>query len=183
MGGNQNANSYSKPGPAIGGPITADDPNGGADAPVIFLSAAESYFLQAEAIARGWGTGDAKEMYENGIASSFIFWNLSDADINDYLGQAAIQFPAAGSAEQQVKAIITQKWASMCGTENIEAWTEWRRTGYPDFFVISKTSSIGAKFPTRILYPDSEVTSNPNTPPQKTVSDKVWWDVNTTGQN
>jgi len=183
LGGNQNANSYSKPGPAIGGPITADDPNGGADAPVIFISGAESYFLQAEAVARGWGTGDAKELYENGVATSFLYWGFEDADINDYLSQAAIAFPAAGTAEQQIKAIITQKWASMTGTENIEAWTEWRRTGYPDFFTISTTSSIGAKFPVRILYPDSEVAANPNTPAQKTVSDKVWWDVNTTGQN
>jgi len=183
LGGNQNANSFSKPGPAIGGPITIDDPNGGADAPVIFLSAAESYFLQAEAIARGWGTGNAEEMYQNGIAASLLFWGLSEDDVNTYLAQPAIAFPGGGSVEQQIKAIITQKWASMDGTENIEAWTEWRRTGYPDFFVISKTSSIGNKFPVRILYPDSEVASNPNTPPQKTVSDKVWWDVNTTGQN
>ena len=45
------------------------------------------------------------------------------------------------------------------------------------------TSNIGNKFPVRILYPDIEVTRNPNTPPQKTVTDKLWWDVNTTGQN
>jgi len=82
-----------------------------------------------------------------------------------------------------MKAIISQKWISMDGTQNLEGWTEWRRTGYPDIFEVSATSNIGNKFPVRILYPDIEVTRNPNTPPQKTVTDKLWWDVNTTGQN
>jgi Starch-binding associating with outer membrane len=181
--GNQNANSYSKPGPAIGGPITAADANGGADAPVVFMSAAESYFLQAEAVLRGWGTGDAKQLYEDAINISFLRWGLTQAAFNNYIAQTAIAYPATGNTEQKLKAVLTQKWVSMNGTENIEAWTEWRRSGYPDFFTISATSSIGNKFPVRALYADSEVSRNPNTPAQKTVSDKMWWDVNTTGQN
>lgn len=181
--GNQNANSYSKPGPAIGGPITAADPDGGADAPVIFLSAAESYFLQAEAVLRGWGTGNVEQLYDDAINISFLHWGLTQAAFNTYIAQSTVAYPAAGSTEQKLKAILTQKWVSMNGTENMEAWTEWRRTGYPDFFAISATSSIGSKFPVRVLYADTEVSRNPNTPAQKTVSDKVWWDVNTTGQN
>jgi hypothetical protein len=171
-----NDRQFSKPGAAVGGP-------GGNAAPVIFMSAAESYFLQAEAVARGWGTGNAKQLYDEGVKSSFNRWSLSVAEFNTYIAQAAIQFPAAGTMENKVKAIIFQKWVSMCGTQNVEAWTEWRRTGYPDIFAVSLTSNIGAKFPVRLLYPDSEVSANPNTPPQKPVTEKVWWDVNTTGQN
>mgnify|MGYP003042732016 CR=1 FL=1 len=132
---------------------------------------------------RGWGTGDAAQLYSDGIELSFLQWGLTSAQFNTYKAQAGVTFPAAGTPEQKLEAIITQKWVSMCGTQNIESWTEWRRTGYPDIFTISETSIIGAKFPTRFLYPDSEVTSNPNTPAQKTVTDKMWWDVNTTGQN
>ncbi|MCU7552386.1 SusD/RagB family nutrient-binding outer membrane lipoprotein [Chitinophagaceae bacterium LB-8] len=174
---NQNANSYSKPGPEIGGP------NGGEAAPVVFMSAAESYFLQAEAAARGWGTGNAQLLYNQAILSSFLRWGFTIAQANAFISQSSVAFPNAGSKEEKIKAIITQKWSSMSGTQNLEAWTEWRRTGYPNFFEISVSSNIGNKFPTRILYPDSEVTRNANTPAQKTVSDKVWWDVNTTGQN
>lgn len=181
--GNQNANSYSKPGPAVGGPETVSVPDGGADAPVIFMSAAESYFLQAEAVVRGWGTGNAENLYNKGIESSFERWGFTANEAEDYRTQANIAFPAAGSIEQKIKSVIFQKWVSFNGTENLEAWTEWRRTGYPDIFTVSLTSSIGNKFPVRILYPDSEVSRNPNTPPQKAVTDKVWWDVNTTGQN
>ncbi|HNP49257.1 MAG TPA: SusD/RagB family nutrient-binding outer membrane lipoprotein, partial [Bacteroidia bacterium] len=70
------------------------------------------------------------------------------------------------------------KWISMCGSECAEAWNEWRRTGYPDFFVVSATSQIGNNFPSIIFYPNSEQTLNPNTPPQHVITDKVWWDVN-----
>lgn len=171
-----NDRQFSKPGAAVGGPD-------GPAARVIFMSEAESYFLQAEAVARGWGTGDAEGLYYDGIALSFLSWGLSIAQFNTYASQPAIDYPVAGTLEQKLKAIIFQKWTSMCGSQNVEAWTEWRRTGYPDIFTISATSNIGNKFPVRLLYPDSEVTSNPNTPPQKTVTDKVWWDVNTTGQN
>lgn len=171
-----NDRQFSKPGAAVGGP-------GGAAAPVIFISEGESFFLQAEAVARGWGTGDAKQLYLDGIALSFLSSGLSLTEFNTYAAQTAIDYPAAGTLEEKIKAIITQKWTAMTGSQNVEAWTEWRRTGYPDIFTVSTTSNIGNAFPARLLYPDSEVTSNPNTPPQKTVTDKVWWDVNTTGQN
>lgn len=171
-----NDRQFSKPGAAVGGP------NGGA-ARVILMSEAESYFLQAEAAVRGWGTGNAEQLYYDGIALSFLSWGLSIAQYNTYAAQTATAFPAAGTLEQKLRAVIFQKWTSMCGSQNLEAWTEWRRTGYPDIFTISASSNIGNKFPVRLLYPDSEVTSNPNTPAQKTITDKVWWDVNTTGQN
>lgn len=88
------------------------------------------------------------------------------------------QYPARGSVEERIEFIITQKWFSMCGNQNIEAWTEWRRTGYPSFFVVSVNSRIGNNFPQRFLYPDDEVSNNANFPGQKTVTDKVWWDIN-----
>jgi Starch-binding associating with outer membrane len=172
-----NDKSYSKPGFAVGGPI------GGADAPVILMSAAESYFLQAEAVLRGWGTGDAAALYASAARASFAYWGLTNAQATTYLGQAGVVYPAAGTLEERLDAIITQKWISMDGTQNLEGWTEWRRTGYPDIFHVSESTNIGNVFPVRLLYPDTEVARNPNTPAQKSISDKVWWDVNTTGQN
>lgn len=175
--GTLDAGMWSKQGAAVGGPT------GGGDAPVVLMSAAESYFLQAEAVARGWGSGNAKDLYENGIEASFSYWGLPFSEAVSFYNQAGVVFPASGSPEQKIEAIITQKWISMNGTQNLEAWTEWRRTGYPDFFIVSKYSNIGDVFPVRILYPESEIARNPNTPAQKQVTDKVWWDVNTTGQN
>lgn len=87
------------------------------------------------------------------------------------------QYPATGSVQDKVKFIITQKWFAMCGNQGFEAWTEWRRTGYPTFFTISVNSIIGAKFPRALFYPDAEVQRNRNFPGQRVITDKVWWDV------
>lgn len=159
---------FSKPSFTVAGP----------ESPVIFLSAAESYFLQSEAVIRGWMPGDAKALYESGVTASFTYWGLDPAEAATYIAQPAIAFPDAGTQADKIKSVITQKWISMCGSECAEAWNEWRRTGYPDFFVVSATSQIGNNFPSIIFYPNSEQTLNPNTPPQHVITDKVWWDVN-----
>ena len=52
---------------------------------LIFLGYAEQEFLIAEAISRGWVTGDAKQHYENGVRASMEFYGIGDADINAYL--------------------------------------------------------------------------------------------------
>ena len=88
-------------------------------------------------------------------------------------------YPAGGTATDKLKYIITQKWFSMCGNQSFEAWTEWRRTGYPTFFVESVESEIAnGLFPVRFPYPEGELSNNLNFPGQKAISDKVWWDAN-----
>lgn len=187
-----------------------------ATAPVKFLTGYESYFLQAEAAARGFGTpGEDSSLFVQGIAANFNSYAsaFADADIQlaaagdssangnvinsdiyltpdygtySYLNGDTIYgappstwaaYPVSGSLDQKLKFIITQKWFSMCGNEGLEAWAEWRRTGYPDFFVISANSIIGNQFPRRFLYPATEISSNLNFPGVKPVTTKVWWDV------
>lgn len=176
---NQNGNAFSKPSPNVGGK-PQNDLESGASAPIVIISAAESFFLQAEAAARGWGSGNAQTLYNAGVTASFNRYEVDGAA--DYLAQPSVAYPNGG-VQQNIQAIITQKWAAMNGSQNIEAWTEWRRTGYPAFFTISATTQIGQFFPARLIYPDSETNLNPNTPPQKLVTEKVWWDINTSGQN
>jgi Starch-binding associating with outer membrane len=159
-------------------------------APVRLMSDYESSFLQAEAIARGWLTGDDAALYSEGISQSFrsvLTYNLLPADFiypedilkttdSTYQVLPAIAYPS--DPEAKIERIITEKWAAMCGTQGIEAWTEWRRTGYPNFFVVSANSLIGNNFPNRLLYPSSEVTRNASFPGQVNITDKVWWDIN-----
>lgn len=163
--------SVSLPGSAVGA-----DPRKPASAlaPVKFISAAESYFLQAEAVSRGWLTGDAKALYQQGIEASFSAYKVSTGS---YVSDRVAEWPADKTG--QIQAIITQKYFAMCGNQGFEAWTEWRRTGYPDFFVTSEASDLGAgKLPVRMLYPNTELTRNPNFPGAKLITDKVWWDAN-----
>lgn len=87
-------------------------------------------------------------------------------------------YPATGTMQEKVRHIITQKWFSMCGNQGFEAWTEWRRTGYPDFLVISVNSLIGTQRPARFLYPTDEINLNASFPGVKSVEKRVWWDIN-----
>jgi hypothetical protein len=148
-------------------------------APVKLMTGYESYFLQAEAALRGWLTsaGSAQSLYEAGITENFVSYGLADTSAVTYFSQPAIAFPA-GPFTDQLKAIITQKWIAMCGNQNDEAWIEWRRTNYPDFFTYSVESLIGNSFPERMLYPDGEAGNNGSFPGQRPITNKVWWDAN-----
>lgn len=148
-----------------------------AAAPVKLISATESYFLQAEAVARGWASGDVRALFEAGIKASFDALGLSAADYEAYVAAApAAQLPA--DAAGQIRAIITQKYFALNGFQSFEAWTEWRRTGYPDFLVTSAASVLGSNaLPARLLYPETEITRNANFPGVKGITDRVWWDV------
>lgn len=166
------------PGPITGGnaqPIHAAE---AAVAPVNLMTDYESLFLQAEAAARGWLGGSAQSLYEDAITANFEHYAFTSADAATYFAQDSIVYPNS-SLEMNLKAIITQKWISMCGTNSDEAWIEWRRTGYPDFFTESTNSIIGGgRFPQRFFYPTSELQRNINFPGQKLIYEKVWWDVN-----
>ncbi|WP_257667744.1 SusD/RagB family nutrient-binding outer membrane lipoprotein [Parapedobacter tibetensis] len=166
--------SYSPPSSLVGGRANN---TASAVAPVKFFSAAETYFLQAEAAVRGWGTADAESAFMQGIRESFTAVGLtSEADA--YIANAP-DAVFSGSEESRIKAIITQKYYAMCGTQGFEAWTEWRRTGFPDFFVVSEASIIGAgRMPLRFPYPNSEITSNNNFPDTEFIYTPVWWDAN-----
>ncbi len=181
--GNYNAPTntpVSYPSPVTGARATSA---ASAEAPVKLLTGYESLFLQSEAAARGWGdAGMDEELFYRGIFANFLSYGLVDntdsSAYSDYVSGAYWgMYPTGGGTEEKVQHIITQKWFSMTGNQGFEAWTEWRRTGYPTFFTVSKTSIIGNIFPQRFLYPNTELTRNANFPGQKTVKDKVWWDA------
>lgn len=167
---------FSPPNALVGANATS---TASATAPVKLLTSYESKFLQAEAAARGWGTGDAQDLFEEGINYNFVAYGLDATDASDYIANSYWgAYPASGTVAQQVRHIITQKWFSMNGNQGFEAWTEWRRTGYPDFLVLSANSQIGNRFPARFFYPNNELTRNINFPGQKLIYDRVWWDIN-----
>ncbi|HEX8462742.1 MAG TPA: SusD/RagB family nutrient-binding outer membrane lipoprotein, partial [Segetibacter sp.] len=147
-----------------------------AAAPVKLISATESYFLQAEAVARGWAPGDANQLFKAGIKASFDALSIPAADYDTYVANAPeAQLPA--DLPGRIKAIITQKYYAMNGFQGFEAWTEYRRTGFPGILVKSQASALSTNdLPARLLYPDTEVTRNENFPGVKSITEKLWWD-------
>jgi hypothetical protein len=144
----------------------------------VFFSGAESLFLQAEAVARGWMDGDAQDLYENAIRASFIRAGLTEAQANTYITTSS-PYPA-GTLEQNLTAILTEKWVSFSTRQGIEAFAEWRRTGIPDETVIyvSPISLLPAgEVAVRFPFTAREQGTNPNTPVIESLSTPVWWDI------
>lgn len=165
--------------------------------PVYFISEVESYLLQAEAIIRGWGTGDAKALYDAAIGAEFTRKGFSGLEIPFIAEGGAYEFPSAGSSENKLEAIIMAKWAAFAGSQCIEAFFETNRTGYPRISTVpswvdgafndnyaggkltySLEGTTNGVFPARMIYPQDEVNLNGNFPGQTSVIDKVWWDKN-----
>ncbi len=129
-----------------------------------WMTAAEVNFLKAEAALRGWaGAGTAQANYEAGVTASFnqhgvsgVATYLADntstpADfvdalfpVNDiaYASDVKIAYNSAGTNEEQLEQIITQKWIAMF-PDGQEAWSEFRRTGYPRIFPVVVNNSGG----------------------------------------
>ena len=154
---------------------------------VQLMTTAEVYFLKAEAALRGWtGAGDAQANYEQGIMTSFEQHGATGAAAYiadntstpmDYidpvnagnsaaaLSSATIAWNAADDNETKLEKIITQKWIAMF-PEGQEAWSEFRRTGYPKIFPVVSNQSGGTVDTDiqirRIPFVDSELSTNPD---------------------
>lgn len=164
----------------------------GPEAGMPVITAAESHFLQAEAILRGiLTTGDAESEFNNGIVSSFRYlYELPDGSISgDPVGDAEtymednaesflVNFSLATTLDQKIEAIITQKYIALNMVNSDEAWNEYRRTHYPTIvntpgangtqtFASSVSESTRPdRLPTRILYPTSEGSYNSTNVPK-----------------
>lgn len=129
----------------------------GFDQPMVLMTAAESFFLQSEAIQRGYTTGDAKAIYEAGVTEAFIASGLKAADATAYL-TSGVNNVGWDASTDKIEAIITQKWVAMFSFTGFEAWCEFRRTGFPK--VPLATKAIQPKAPARLFYPSSEASTN-----------------------
>jgi hypothetical protein len=145
----------------------------GDDQDAIIFTLADSYFLQAEAIFKGFLTGDAKVAYQDGIAASFSYLGASGAAA--YYGQA---IPLVGwdASPNKMEAIITQKWVALNGIDAAQSWFDYTRTGYPSNIPVSVLASTPER-PVRLTYPSSEITANSgNLPsPKNAFTDKIFW--------
>jgi hypothetical protein len=175
----------------------------GPSASMPVITAAESYFLQAEANVTGLiTTGDPKELFEQGILESFKYLYKEEdgstagdpvGDFNTYLVDNAtsplVNFDLAASTEQKIEAIITQKYIALNFVNSDEAWNEYRRTGFPRInsapgatglqtFASSVSESTRPdRLPGRILYPSTEGSYNSeNVPRNITVfNNTIFW--------
>lgn len=159
------------------------------DSPI--LTDFESLFLQAEAAQRGFITADPKALYESAVTQSILYLGqksffdpasyvpLTAGDAATYLAQILpdVNFDASPN---KLEAIITQKWIALNGINPMPVWTDYRRTGFPNFIHFSiDPARLSDTPPVRLLYPQTEITANnENVLKQGTISltsSKIFW--------
>lgn len=113
------------------------------------MSFSEVNFLLAEAAHKGW-ISEAEEHYNNGVAASLEEWQVSD-NISGYLTHNLVAYN--GSLER----IIEQKWIASW-TAAQEAWSDYRRTGYPQ--LETGVASPRQALPLRFQYGSNELNFN-----------------------
>lgn len=153
------------------------------------FTAAESKFLQAEAILDGDlnVSGDLTTTFNAGILASYKYlyqkrdgtydtpaWD-PEADYEAYFennpSSYIVNIDQATSTSQKLEAIITQKYIALNFINADQTWNDFRRTGYPTivngstsatatFASTQSTSTRADKLPSRILYPTSELSYN-----------------------
>jgi hypothetical protein len=187
-----------------------------ATTPMEIMAASESYFLRAEGALRGWnmGSGTAQTFYEQGITLSFQekgvampagyltnatstanpYVDPTNATNNvpagsPYLNNITIAWNSGASFEQNLQRIITQKWLAIY-PDGEEAWSDFRRTGYPKLFPVVVNNSGGTisttAFVKRIPFAADELQNNPKGVATGVTAlggpdnggTKLWWDKN-----
>ena len=183
-----------------------------------WMKVAEAYFLRAEGALRGWNMGGtAKDLYEQGIKVSFDEYLISPDVYAAYiaddksvaadhvdpfnmennikgLDKCTIKWNEGASNEEKLHKIINQKWIAMF-PEGQEAWSEFRRTGYPKLFPVANNLSgtvdggiADGEFVKRLRFPRNDRNTNAaevekarallNGPDNE--GTRLWWD---TGRN
>ncbi|MEP7371965.1 MAG: SusD/RagB family nutrient-binding outer membrane lipoprotein [Chitinophagaceae bacterium] len=159
--------------------------------PFLVLTYAETELLLAEAAVRGFAvSGNASTHYKNGVSAALQSLSAygTDATISATIADAyAIANPLdISSTNASLKDINEQIWVATGTFLNyVEAWSNWRRSGYPVLTPVVYTGNFsGGTIPRRQPYPPSEISLNPANYKAAVTglstgdswTSKVWWD-------
>jgi len=75
----------------------------------------------------------------------------------------------------EIDQIISQKYVALTGN-GIEAWDDWRRTGFPTLLESQNAAGTDAKRPVRAVYVNQELQRNPNFVLVNS-NVRMWWDI------
>jgi hypothetical protein len=155
--------------------------------PMILMTNAEMQFLLAEAKQRYGASvtlpGTPQSYYEQGVRESFRITGTTTA----YGADKATTLLTSGklnadwtASPDKLQAIWMQKWLALVNYSGFEAWSEYRRTGFP-VTPPSASTAANAPRPVRFFYPQSETAANgANVTAQGTIdvfATRLFWDV------
>ena len=195
-----------------GGPVNTtgvDGQSGTGAAPYRFITYADRLYLEAELIQAGLVAGDARAVLEKAVLESFRMVDavvgyaslnqtvpaLVDGatptpEVQTYIDKVLAEFDG-GTAAKKMQVIMTQKWIQSFGSA-VDAYSDYRRTGYPIMWNPSNTSMapggfiqppangdpfqdtqkavpvlLSRTYPYTLPWVDDELETNPNAPDQK----------------
>lgn len=146
------------------------------------MPAFESLFFQAEAVARGWISGNAQTVYESAVTEDFTWLKVPNASTAAATYLSTVPSAMWSAAADQIKLIAFQKYIALNGVDAVEAWSDLRRgvlvlpSGY-----LSNNPVAAKSLPNVMTYPQSEFTTNSvsiPTPVRTTSSiftEKLFW--------
>lgn len=127
----------------------------------VIMSAAESYFLQAQAALNGF-SGTAQSLYESGITEAMKLWGVDDDAITTYIDSGSPLTIAT------LENIAIQRWMA-CYTDGFEAWSIVRKSGFPaelaggvsdlDIFGLGD-AGLNGLYPMRLKYGNNAYNTN-----------------------
>ena len=150
------------------------------EAPARLLTNVQRLFILSEAALTLPGitvAGTAQSLYQDAIRASMIKAGVTDAAVTAYFTANPKVATLSGSVEQQRNQIITEKWISWVGN-GLEAYNDYRRTGYPRLAPVLNPAGDDGILPQRFALPLSELTANAGAEGQDVnirTSMPVWW--------
>jgi len=136
------------------------------NAPLPMLTYAEIKFIEAECESRLGNISLANFAYEKAVMAAVEKAGVSSSDAIKYYQRDEV-FPGDDLEQHH---IIKQKYIALWPYGSVEAYSEWRRTGYPEL-----TNPLGEP-PLRFPYPQNELTTNAENVPDVQLTNGVWWD-------
>lgn len=133
--------------------------------PELILTSADAYFMRAQAVVNGIASGNANDLYQQGIARSMEFWGVDSREINDFITNSPMG-SLSGTTDEMLEKINIQRWIANY-TNGFEGWAIVRKSGYPaelangvtdnDIFSMGDTNG---GYPQRMRYGNSERDKN-----------------------
>ena len=157
--------------------------------PMILLGYTEQQLILAEAVVRGWITGDDRALYESAVKASFRFYEKYAPTVAGYLDEEAataylqgekVAYSPSLTKDQKIERIILQKYIPTFLQGSMwMPYYDQLRTGYPEF-----RRAAGVNLPYRWMYPQNEYNNNAANVEaalqsqfggNDRTSDKPWW--------
>ena len=182
MIGNVSVGNAADPNDKTKGGVT--DGSGAMQSQTIYPSY-ESLFLYAEAVARGWIPGNAQTALNAAITESFVWTGVPNA------ANAAATYMAANvgittltsDLDSNIQKIAFQKYLANTNVDPLESFLDINRLHFltDNSYISTYSAKIGGGIlPLRLLYPQSEYTTNATNVPKEVIGDiftkKLFWE-------